>query len=286
MPYPLKPGENIYIDHKIKDGKYSMPTMQAAPDHYTLGYIVSGDRRWISTETIRTTHAGDCGISKPHVYHRNCSMSDIPYDRYVLKVRTEAFQPIIDIIGESELDVICSNYLHFTKDSQQIIQAMYDEILKEYTKNAPHSQLVLLGMVYKLFFYMYENHIPSDSDEHTLYIKKFDDRIQDALVYIENNLEYGSSVEEVAAHVSLSASHFSRLFKSVTGASYTDYLTDVRLQHTQILLATSSLSINEIASKIGVNNGNYLCTIFKKRFGITPSEYRKEIRDNTLKPTG
>lgn len=286
MPYPLKPGENIYIDHKIKDGKYSMPTMQAAPDHYTLGYIVSGDRRWISTETIRTTHAGDCGISKPHVYHHNCSMSDIPYDRYVLKVRTEAFQPIIDIIGESELDVICSNYLHFTKDSQQIIQAMYDEILKEYTKNAPHSQLVLLGMVYKLFFYMYENHIPSDSDEHTLYIKKFDDRIQDALVYIENNLEYGSSVEEVAAHVSLSASHFSRLFKSVTGASYTDYLTDVRLQHTQILLATSSLSINEIASKIGVNNGNYLCTIFKKRFGITPSEYRKEIRDNTLKPTG
>ena len=195
MPYPLKRGENVYIDHKVKDGRYSMPTMQAAPDHYTLGYIVSGDRRYISTETIRTTHAGDCGVSKPHVYHRNCSMSDVPYDRYVLKVRTEAFQPIIDIIGENELDVICSNYLHFTKESQQIIQAMYEEILQEYTKNAPHSQLVLLGMVYKLFFYMYENHIPSDSDEQTLYIKKFDERIQDALVYIENNLEYGFSIE-------------------------------------------------------------------------------------------
>ena len=67
MPNPLKPDENVYIDHKIKDGGYSMPIMQAAPDHYTLGYIVSGDRRWISTEVIRTTHAGDCGISKPHV---------------------------------------------------------------------------------------------------------------------------------------------------------------------------------------------------------------------------
>lgn len=279
MPYPLKPRENVYIDHKVKDGRYSMPTMQAAPDHYTLGYIVSGDRRYISTETIRTTHAGDCGVSKPHVYHRNCSMSDVPYDRYVLKVRTEAFQPIIDIIGENELDIICSNYLHFTKESQQIIQAMYEEILQEYTKNAPHSQLVLLGMVYKLFFYMYENHIPSESDEQTLYIKKFDERIQNALVYIENNLEYGFSIEEVAAHVSLSASHFSRLFKNVTGASFTDYLTDVRLQHAQILLASSSLSINEIAGRIGISNGNYLCTLFKKKYGLAPSEYRKEIAE-------
>lgn len=120
MPLPLKPEENIYIDHKILDGTYSMPTMQAASDHYTIGYMVSGDRRWISTKAIRTSHAGDAGISKPHVYHRNCSMSDTPYDRYVIKVKTQIFQPIIDIIGEEELDFICSNYLHFTKDSQKI----------------------------------------------------------------------------------------------------------------------------------------------------------------------
>ena len=104
MPYPLKPGENVYIDHQIKDGRYSMPTMQAAPDHYTLGYIVSGDRRWISTEAIRSSHAGDCGIAKPHIYHRNCSMSDAPYERYVLKVGIETFQPII-----GEYPKVCVN---------------------------------------------------------------------------------------------------------------------------------------------------------------------------------
>ncbi len=279
MPTPLKPGENVYIDHQIKEGSYSMPTMQAAPDHYTLGYIVSGDRRWISTEAIRTTHAGDCGISKPHVYHRNCSMSDVPYDRYVLKVRIETFQPIIDKIGEDELNVICSNYLHFTKESQKIIQSMYDEMLAEYTKNSPYSQLILHGMVYKLFFYMYENHISSEIDEHVLHIKKFDERIHNALIFIENNLVTGSPIEDAAAFVSLSPSHFSRLFKSVTGSSYTDYLTDVRLQHAQILLGTTNLSISEIAAKIGVANGNYLCTLFKKKYRIAPTDYRKEIRE-------
>lgn len=277
MPTPLKPDENVYIDHKIKDSVYSMPTMQAAPDHYTLGYMVSGDRRWISTKVIRTSHAGDCGISKPHVYHRNCSMSDTPYDRYVLKVRTEAFQPIIDVIGEKELDIICSDYMHFTKSSQKIIQAMYEEMLQEYTKNTKYSQIILTGMVYKLFFYMYENHIPSESDKHILHLNKFDERIQEALVYIENHLEYGSPIEEVAAYVSLSPSHFSKLFKKVTGSSYTDYLTDVRIQHAQILLATTTLTIHEIASKIGVSGGNYLCTIFKKNLNMSPSEYKKSL---------
>ena len=66
MPLPLKPDENVYVDHQIKYN-YSMPAMQAAFDHYNIGFIVSGDRRWISRETIRSCHAGDVGISKPYV---------------------------------------------------------------------------------------------------------------------------------------------------------------------------------------------------------------------------
>jgi len=278
MPLPLKPEENIYIDHQIKEGSYSMPSMQAAPDHYTIGYTVSGDRRWISTERIRTIHAGDAGISRPHVYHRNCPISDVPYDRYVIKVRTENFQPIIDIIGEEELNAICANPLHFSKESQKVIQAMCEEILQEYSKNASYSQLLLEGMVFKLFFYMYENHIPGEYDEPALFFKKFDNRIHNALIFVENNLMYGVSIEEAAAYVSLSPSHFSRLFKNITGTSFSDYLTDVRLQHAQILLGNSQLSISEIAAEIGIANGNYLCTLFKKRYGITPTDYRNEIK--------
>ena len=107
MPLPLKPGENIYIDHKIKEASYAMPAMQAAHDHYTIGYMVSGDRRWIATDNIRVCHAGDFGIAKPEVYHKNCPISDVPYDRYVIKVRTKVFEPIIEIIGHTQLDILC-----------------------------------------------------------------------------------------------------------------------------------------------------------------------------------
>lgn len=145
MPLPLKPGENIYIDHKIKEASYTMPAMQAAHDHYTIGYMVSGDRRWIATDNIRVCHAGDFGIAKPEVYHRNCPISDVPYDRYVIKVRTEVFEPIIEIIGHTQLDILCRNYLHFTKASQNEIQKMCAEMLYEYERNSDHSQLLLQG---------------------------------------------------------------------------------------------------------------------------------------------
>ena len=50
MPIPLSSNEIIHVDHKIKEASYSMPHMQAASDHYMLGYLVSGDRKWFSYE--------------------------------------------------------------------------------------------------------------------------------------------------------------------------------------------------------------------------------------------
>ena len=73
MPIPLSSNEIIHVDHKIKEASYSMPHMQAASDHYMLGYLVSGDRKWFSYENIKIAHSGDVGISKPNVYHRNCA---------------------------------------------------------------------------------------------------------------------------------------------------------------------------------------------------------------------
>ena len=275
MPLPLKPGENIYIDHKIKEASYAMPAMQAAHDHYTIGYMVSGDRRWIATDNIRVCHAGDFGIAKPEVYHRNCPISDVPYDRFVIKVRTEVFEPIIEIIGSAQLDMLCRNYLHFTKASQNEIRKMCDEMLSEYERNSDYSQLLLQGMFYKLFFYVYEHHIPNESDNKTLYLKKFDDRIKKAMIYVENNLEYGADLQDAASFACLSPSHFSRLFKDVTGSSYTTYITEVRLQHAKILLEIGNLSISEVAAKVGISNASYLSALLKKHYGITPTQIKR-----------
>lgn len=274
MPFPLKSDESIYVEHKIKDGSYSMPTMQAATDHYTMGYLVKGDRKWLSYERIGIAHSGDVGINKPNVYHRNCALSDTPYDRYLIKFRLEVLQPVIDIIGQSEFELLCSDYLHFTKASQKKIHAQFEEMLIEYNKHTPYSQIISQGMLQKLFITVFQEHLPLHNQ--TLQLNKFDARIHDALIYIENNLIDNPSIESSANAASLSVSHFSRLFKEVVGCSYTDYLTDVKLQRAEFLLKNTKMTISQIAEKTGFSTPNYMSSVFTKKHHIPPTEYRKK----------
>ena len=58
------------------------------------------------------------------------------------------------------------------------------------------------------------------------------------------------------------------------GKSFTDYLTDLRIEKSMKMLQTTPLSIKEISSEIGYNDPNYYCKIFKKVTGVTPTEFR------------
>lgn len=93
------------------------------------------------------------------------------------------------------------------------------------------------------------------------------------MFYIEQNLADDLSLNTVATSVSLSPSHFSRLFKNSVGVSFSDYVTDSRLQYAKVLLAKENLSIGEIAERTGFNNSNYFSTTFKKHNNMTPKEY-------------
>lgn len=275
MPRPLKPDELIYVDHQIKPASYSMPCMQASFDHYSMVFLVSGDRKWFSYETIQIGHSGCVGIRKPNIYHRNLPMSDLPYDRYHIKFKIDALKPVIKLIGEHNFNKIIMHYLDFSPQVRENIHQQFEDMLQEYNKHSPYSQLILQGMLQRLFLTIYQGYLPFD--DTVLECKDFDSRIHDALIYIEKNLEFSPSLEDAATYVALSPSHFSRLFKQVTGSSYTDYLTSIRLQHAQILLGKTNLSIGEIATKAGFANGNYMCNVFKNKYNCSPSEFRKQL---------
>ncbi|NOY10392.1 MAG: helix-turn-helix transcriptional regulator, partial [Spirochaetes bacterium] len=59
--------------------------------------------------------------------------------------------------------------------------------------------------------------------------------------------------------------------------SFTDYLTDVRLQKAKELLLYSDMSITSIAYEVGYQDSNYFSSLFKKVEGITPSEYKNKV---------
>jgi sigma-B regulation protein RsbU (phosphoserine phosphatase) len=96
-------------------------------------------------------------------------------------------------------------------------------------------------------------------------------------IYLESNFQYQLMVEDVARKMSISPSHFKKIFKRDMGYTFTNYLNMLRIQKAKELLVKSKLSITEIAYNIGYNDSNYFSTVFKSIEGMSPREYRKKI---------
>ncbi len=107
--------------------------------------------------------------------------------------------------------------------------------------------------------------------------KKYEKLIQQMKDYVAENYSCISlSMNEVADHVDMSAAYLGRLFKQISGVSFTEYLTKYRLDAACELLLTTNKTINEITDAVGFTNSSYFYIVFKKNIGCTPNQYRKQ----------
>jgi YesN/AraC family two-component response regulator len=94
------------------------------------------------------------------------------------------------------------------------------------------------------------------------------------LNYILNN--YSTvTLKELSEQFNFSVPYCSKLIKSLTGYSFSELLTSVRMQQGERLLLLTQLSIAEISDKIGYEHPETFIRVFKRNFGISPSQYRK-----------
>ncbi|MGB8647959.1 MAG: response regulator [Anaerolineae bacterium] len=84
------------------------------------------------------------------------------------------------------------------------------------------------------------------------------------------------ALNQVAAQVSLSPSHFSAVFSQETGQTFKEYLTEVRLNKAQELLRTTALRSSEISFQVGYSDPHYFSYVFRKNTGLTPKEFRAQ----------
>ncbi|OAS17027.1 AraC family transcriptional regulator [Paenibacillus oryzisoli] len=102
--------------------------------------------------------------------------------------------------------------------------------------------------------------------------------VAQAISFMRNNYARHLTIEEMAHTLGLSRKYITSLFKAAIGTPPQHYLGEIRLSKACELLTNTSLSIKEIAYSVGYTDQLHLSRMFKKLYGISPSQYREGIR--------
>lgn len=86
-----------------------------------------------------------------------------------------------------------------------------------------------------------------------------------------------TALRELACEYGISMGHLSNLLKKELGMSFSEYTMNKRIQRAKELLMDDRLSVEEIAEKVGYNDYFYFTKVFKKKVGVSPSKYRKNL---------
>lgn len=175
------------------------------------------------------------------------------------------------------LEPSCRNRMHF----KNMLHLNHDDLAK--------SEYVLNGMLYEQLMKEpgYELILKNKLEEIILFLsRKYSQigipkakslvRIGTAIQFIEANIHKNFYVQQLAELSFMSIRNFQRLFKEATGLSPNDYLLELRIQNASKLLNETDLAIYKVANKVGITDWIYFSKAFKKKFGLSPTFYRKQ----------
>lgn len=100
--------------------------------------------------------------------------------------------------------------------------------------------------------------------------------IKKTIHHMEQECQF-ASLQSVAQKVYMTPTYLSLLFKTNTGKTFIEHLTDIRMDKAKDMLKSTHYKNYEVAERVGYQDPRYFSQIFKKKVGLSPSEYRESI---------
>lgn len=250
MGVELRQNENYYYNNQ-KRSNYT---------GYILQYTLSGSGMYESDDNIYTLDQNRGFItcvpnnSKYYLPHKKDHVWEYIYVHFNGSIAAQFYEEICNATG---------NTFTLPLDNPAIQLLLTEFELLEYGKQYKRFES---GAFVYTFLTTFLREILSPASSSNL--------MTNAVHWINANYASDTSLSDLCKNLRITPSHLSRSFHKNIGISPMEYLTKVRLEHAMQLLATTTLSINEIAAFCGFSNGNYFSKVFKKKLGLTPSDYR------------
>ncbi|MBE6649784.1 MAG: helix-turn-helix transcriptional regulator [Ruminococcaceae bacterium] len=147
------------------------------------------------------------------------------------------------------------------------VRALFSKLIHDFSRPRPIPAR-LKASAYELI-----SHILDSQRKST--IKKSFECIYKGIKYLEDDPKQEKSIEEISEMCNISVNYFERLFKEYSGMSPTSYRIKRKLERARVLLLVGDMTVQQVSYELGFYDTAYFCRVFKKAFGMTPTEVRK-----------
>lgn len=239
-------------------------------NHYLFHYVISGEGWLDATEregSRRYELEPNQGfLITPGKINTYCARKDRPWKYVWLEFDGLRVQEYLGSAGLRDTQPV------YRPQTVQQGEAVRDLMLYicDHSKAPP---LHLIGYCYLFLDSLIQS---SSTRRETAGAQLRDFYIHEAVTYMERNYPRDLTVEEVADVCKLNRSYFSKLFKESMGCPPQEFLIRMRLNKAAELMKTSRDSIGDIALACGYPNQLHFSRAFKKRYGMSPREWRNQ----------
>ena len=184
-------------------------------------------------------------------------------------------QFLVDILdSDIQKALISDQYRLIMKlpdDEYQFLAQILETIVKEYNSHKPNRIKMIGHLMNCLSIEMIR--LCKNQNSNT----PNSDSIFMALEYIHHNYTKNITMQQVANHVGLTPNYFCSKFHKEIGQSFKQYLRSLQLNHAATLLRISDISISNACNESGMSSFAHFLRDFKAYYGMTPSQYRKQM---------
>ncbi len=166
-----------------------------------------------------------------------------------------------------------NTHLHINASDLHKISNLSHDMMKIYDKKSLSSEdnIITLGLFFQIMGLILQLYSKIEHPE----IKELSS-IAEVFNYMENNFEKNITLTKLAKLAIMTERTLTRHFLKMTGMSPIDYLLHLRIEKAcEMLHNKKKYNITEIAFRIGFNDSNYFSRLFKKKIGISPSQYKQ-----------
>ena len=213
--------------------------------------------------------------------------SGVPHStRYVTPSRTALVQFRENDFLNSSITKIIKYSVKFNNLSESKVRIIknrelfeaLNRLVLESEEQKDAFEIFVRSEVYRILGILYREKILLDTER--FFASKEIQKILPSLEYVNKSYAEDVSLEDASSLLGFDQSYFCRIFKSATGATFTEYLNFVRICKAEKLLTGTEKTILEISEAVGFSSLSYFNRVFKKIRFCSPGSYRQLKMEN------